>query len=67
MRKVHSKRLDDDSVVHSLQTLLGHLAAIVRNTRRCRGAGPDDPTFDIDTTPDEKQRQALDLLKNVTV
>ncbi len=65
MRKVHTRRLDDGSLVHSIQTLLGHLAAIVRNTCRCRGAGPDDPTFDIDTTPDAKQRQALDLLQTI--
>jgi transposase len=65
MQKVHTKRLDDGSLVHSIQTLLGHLAAIVRNTCRCRGAGPDDSTFDMDTTPDAKQRQALDLLKTI--
>ncbi len=67
LRKVRSKRLDDGSVVHNLHTLLGHLAAIVRNTCRCRGAGHDEPTFDMDTTPDEKQRQALDLLKTISV
>jgi hypothetical protein len=67
LRKVRSKRLDDGSVVHSIQTLFGHLAAIVRNTCRCRGAGPDEPTFDMDTTPDDKQRQALDLLKTIAV
>ena len=67
MRKVHTKRLDDGSLVHSIQTLLGHLAAIVRNTCRCRGAGPDDSTFDMDTTPDAKQRQALDLLKTISL
>lgn len=67
LRKVHSKRLDDGSVVHSIQTLLGHLAAIVRNTCRCHGAGPDEPTFDIDTTPDESQRRALELLKSISV
>ena len=65
MRKVHSKRLDDGSLVHGIQTLLGHLAAIVRNTCRCCGAGPDDSTFEMDTTPDAKQRQALDLLKTI--
>jgi len=67
LRKVRSKRLDDGSVVHSIQTLLGHLAAVVRNTCRCRGAGPDEPTFDMDTTPDDKQRRALQLLKTIHV
>jgi len=67
MRKVHTKRLDDGSLAHSIQTLLGHLAAIVRNTCRCRGAGADESTFDMDTTPDAKQRQALDLLKTISL
>jgi len=65
IRKVHTRRLDDGSLVHSIQTLLGHLAAIVRNTCRCCGAGTDASTFDMDTTPDAKQRQALDLLKTI--
>ncbi len=67
MRKVHSKHLDDGSFVHSIQTLLGHLAAIVRNTCRCRGAGPEAATFEMDTTPDAKQRQALDLLRTINL
>jgi transposase len=67
MRKVHAKRLDDGSAVHSIQTLLGHLAAIVRNTCRCCGAERNDSTFDMDTTPDAKQRQALDLLKTISL
>jgi hypothetical protein len=66
-RKVHTKRLDDGSAVHSIQTLLGHLAAIVRNTCRCCGAERNDSTFDMDTTPDAKQRQALDLLKTISL
>jgi hypothetical protein len=67
LRKAHSKRLDDGTVVHSIQTLFGHLAAVVRNTCRCRGAGPDEPTFDMDTTPDDKQRRALELIKTISV
>jgi len=67
MRKVHTRHLDDGSAVHSIQTLLGHLAAIVRNTCRCRGAGRNGSTFEMDTTPDAKQRQALDLLKTITL
>ena len=67
MRKVYTKRLDDGSAVHSVQTLLGHLAAIVRNTCRCCGAERNDSTFDMDTTPDAKQRQALDLLKTISL
>jgi len=66
-RKVHTRHLDDGSAVHSIQTLLGHLAAIVRNTCRCCGAERNDSTFDMDTTPDAKQRQALDLLKTISL
>ncbi|MBU0616861.1 MAG: IS1634 family transposase [Planctomycetes bacterium] len=67
MRKVHGKRLDDASPVHSFQTLLKNLAAIVRNTCRCPQAGPEAPTFHKTTTPNAKQQQALDLLQTISV
>jgi len=35
MQKVHTKRLDDGSRVHSFRSLLVHLKAIVRVTCRC--------------------------------
>ena len=28
---------------------------------------PDEPTFDVTTTPDSKQQRAYDLLKGITV
>jgi len=65
--KVHSKRLDDGSVVHSFRTLLDHLGEIVRNTCRCPGAGPDAPIFYKTTTANAKQRRALDLLRTISV
>jgi len=67
MRKVHTKRLDDGSPVHSFRTLLDHLGGIVRNTCRCPNAGPDAPTFHKTTTPNAKQQQALDLLRTICV
>ena len=67
MRKVHTKRLDDGSTVHSFRTLLEHLGEIVRNTCRTPGMGPDAPTFRVTTTPNPKQQKALDLLRNITV
>ena len=67
MQKVHSKRLDDDSPVHSFRTLLKHLGHIVRNTCRCNHAGPEAPTFYKTTTPNPKQQQALDLLQTISV
>jgi transposase len=67
MHKVHTKRLDDGSAVHSFRTLLEHLGEIVRNTCRTPGMGPDAPTFRVTTTPNPKQQKALDLLRNIGV
>jgi hypothetical protein len=67
LRKVHSKTLDDGSEVHSFQTLLKVLSGIVRNVCRIPGEGPDAPTFDVLTTPNAKQQQALDLLETIEV
>jgi hypothetical protein len=47
--------------------LLGELATIVRNTCRTPGAGADAPTFNIVTTPNAKQKHALELLQQITV
>ena len=67
LQKVATKRLDDGSPVHSFQTMLNHLGEIVRNTCRCPGAGHEAPTFHRATSPNAKQRQALDLLRSITV
>jgi len=67
MRKVHTRRLDDASPVHSFRTLLDHLGEIVRNTCRLPNAGPEAPTFHKATTPNAKQQKALDLLRNISV
>lgn len=67
MSKVHSKRLDDGSTVHSFRTLLDHLGEIVRNKCYCPNAGPDGPTFHKTTSPNTKQQQALDLLQSINV
>jgi hypothetical protein len=69
--KVTTKQLDDGSPVHSFSTLLNHLGKIVRNTCRCPDTqsvtGEEAPTFYKTTTPNPKQRKALDLLRNITV
>jgi len=67
LRKVHSKTLDDGTEVHSFQTLLKLLSGIVRNVCRLPGAGPDDPTFEVVTTPNAKQQRAYDLLGTIEV
>jgi len=65
LRKVHTRRLNDGTQVHSFPTLIGLLSTIVRNKCRRRDAGRDAPTFNIDTTPDPKQQRAYDLLKGI--
>ena len=67
LRKVHAKVLADGTVVHSFQTLLKALSTIVHNVCRRRGAGPDEPTFQIVTTPTPQQQRAYDLLKTIPV
>jgi transposase len=65
LEKVASKRLPDGSPAHSFRTLLNELATIVRNTCRRTDADPDEGTFEIDTTPNAKQRQALGLIDTI--
>ncbi|MCP4678234.1 MAG: IS1634 family transposase [Deltaproteobacteria bacterium] len=67
MHKVHSKQLDDGSIVHSFSTLLDHLSGIVRNTCRTPGLGPDAPTFHKTTMPNPKQQKALELLRKISL
>jgi transposase len=62
LEKVASKLLPDGSPAHSFRTLLNDLATIVRNTCRRTNADPDEGTFEIDTTPNAKQRHALGLI-----
>ena len=66
LNKVHSRVLDDGSEVHSFQTLLKLLSAVVRNVCRVSRAGPDAPTFEVVTTPNAKQRRAFDLLDRMS-
>ena len=67
LAKAASHRLDDGTPAHSFATLLGELATLVRNTCRTPGAGDDAPTFNIVTTPNAKQKYALELLQQISV
>ena len=67
LQKVHTKQLDDTSVVHSFRTLLKELAGIVSNVCRCPALGADAPTFTKTTMPNRKQRRALNLLETISV
>lgn len=65
LEKVASKRLADGSPAHSFSTLLKELETIIRNTCRRKNAGVGENTFTIDTTPNTKQRAAIDLIKAI--
>ena len=65
LKKAQSKTLDDGTVVESFRTMLEYLGTIVRNTCCTGDAAQHNPTFEIDTTPDEKQRRALDLIEAI--
>ena len=67
LRKVSNRTLDDGTCVHSFDSLLHHLSTIVRNACHHPGAAAHEATFTLDTAPDAKQRQALELLKSIAL
>jgi transposase len=67
LEKVHSKRLEDDTEVHSFHTLLASLSTIVRNTCRRQGAEPEEASFTMMTRANAEQKRASALLGTITV
>jgi len=67
LRKVSNRTLEDGTCVHSFDSLLQHLSTIVRNACHHPGASAHEATFTLDTAPDAKQLQALELLKTIAV
>ena len=65
LAKVESLTLDDGTTVHSWATLLAELATIQRNTCRTPQAGDNAPTFEVTTTPNPKQKRALELIQAI--
>jgi transposase len=65
MKKVLSRTLEDGSPVHSYQTLLKELETIVRNTCRTPSSAGHAPSFEITTTPSDKQKRALELIAQI--
>ena len=63
LRKVSNRTLEDGTCVHSFDSLLHHLSTIVRNACHHPGASAHEATFTLDTAPDAKQLQALELLR----
>lgn len=65
MKKVLSHTLDDGTPTHSFQTLTRELETVVRNTCRTPQSAGDAPTFQVTTTPSEKQKRALELIGQI--
>ena len=65
MKKVQSRRLDDGSPAHSLQTLMKELETIVRNTYCTPKSTDTASNFQITTTPNDKQKRALELIDQI--
>lgn len=63
--KAHTRQLADGTRAHGFRTLLAHLATIVRNRCRRPMAEDSEPEVTVDTTPNPKQRQALELLETI--
>jgi hypothetical protein len=66
LTKIASKLLDDDTPAHSFATLMAELATIVRNTCRTPQAAASAATFAVLTTPNPKQKRALELVQQIT-
>jgi transposase len=67
LRKVSNRTLEDGPCVHSFDSLLHHLSTIVRHACHHPGTSAHEATFTLDTAPDAKQLQALELLKTIAV
>ena len=66
-KKAAQHHLDDGTPVHSFATLLADLATIVRNTCRTPHADESAPSFAITTTPNPRQRRALELIDSIAL
>ena len=67
LTKVADHALEDGSAAHSFSTLLAELATLVRNTCRSPKAGADATTFEALTTPNAKQKRAIELIQKIQV
>lgn len=67
LRKVRSKLLEDGTEVHSFQSLLEFLSAIVLNVCRVKGVPADSPFVDRITTPNAQQMRAYEFLESITM
>jgi len=65
--KAQTRTLPDGTPAMGFTRLLAHLATIVRNTMRPKGARAGEATFTLTTRPNPKQQQALDLIAAITL
>lgn len=68
LQKVHSRTLEDGTAAHSIDTLMSEMSSIVRNT--CRATGSAESalhSFDMDTSANDKQRRAFELINTISV
>ena len=65
LEKIATKTLTDGTPAHSFWTLLNELSTLVRNTCRRRNPNAKEPTFELDTQPNAKQRTALDRIQAI--
>jgi len=63
----YTRTLVDGTPAHSFTTLMDELSTIVRNTCRTPRSGSATPTFAVVTTPNPKQRRALELIQHIRV
>jgi hypothetical protein len=64
-RKVNSKHLEDGTEAHSFRTLIQSLATIVLNIAYVPGMDEKRTAFEIVTTPNATQQNAMDLLREM--
>jgi transposase len=66
LEKVHSKKLRDDTDVHSFTTILKLMSTITRDWCISSADNADSSAvFTIDTTPNPKQKKVLELLHQI--
>ena len=65
LAKIATKTLTDGTPAHSFRTLLNELGTLVRNTCRRRHSNAEEPTFELNTLPNAKQRAALERINAI--
>lgn len=66
LAKIAAKQTSDGLEAHSFRTLIKHLGGIVRNYCKRKDAA-NEASFMIETTPDQIQQRAFELLKDIGV